>query len=153
MTGEHHSRDGPIMRRSGVLEISSGHHSTTKKGTVMTFKKSVVTLVFCALSGLAVAAAPEGGGKPGKEAGTAPTSAAMQEMMGKTCPEHSGARADDGRELECVKGAWQAAPPESAKSGQSKAKKRAVCRFRCSVSHGIEVCRGNGPQCNGVSPW
>jgi hypothetical protein len=118
----------------------------------MTFKKSVVTLVFCALSGLAMAAAPEGGsGEAGK--GVVPMSAAMQEMVGKTCPEHSGARGDDGRELECVKGAWQAASSEQAKSGKSKLKKARVCRFRCSVSHGIEVCRGNGPQCNGVSPW
>lgn len=122
----------------------------------MKFKQSVVILVFCMFSGLAMAAAPErGSAEAGKAAGAAPApmSAAMQEMVGKTCPEHSGARGDDGRELECVKGAWQAAPPESAKSGQSKAKKRAVCRFRCSTSHGIEVCRGNGPQCNGVSPW
>lgn len=122
----------------------------------MTFKKSVLTLVFCALSGLAVAAAPAGGsGEAGKAAGAAPApmSTAMQEMVGKTCPEHSSARGDDGREMECVKGAWQAVSPEQAKSGQTKAKRRAVCRFRCSTSHGIEVCRGNGPQCNGVSPW
>jgi hypothetical protein len=122
----------------------------------MTFKKSVVTLVFCALSGLAVAAAPEGGsGEVGKAAGAAPApmSAAMQKMVGKTCPELSSARSDDGRELECVKGAWQVVSPQQAKTAQAKLRKARVCRFRCSVSHGIEVCRGNGPQCNGVSPW
>jgi len=122
----------------------------------MTFKKSLVTLVFCAFSGMAVAAAPVGGGgEVGKAAGAAPApmSASMQEMVGKTCPEYSSALGDDGRELVCVKGAWQAASSGQAKTAQAKRRTARVCRFRCSVSHGIEVCRGNGPQCNGVSPW
>jgi hypothetical protein len=122
----------------------------------MKFRKTIVSLALCLFSGLTMAAAPEAGSvEAGKAAGAAPApmSAAMQEMVGKKCPEHSGARSDDGRELECVNGAWQASPPASAKGSQAKAKKRAVCRFRCRVSHGIEVCRGNGPQCNGVSPW
>ena len=120
----------------------------------MKFKQSVVTLVFCVFSGIAMAGAPEGGsGEPGKAAAPASMSAAMQEMVGKTCPEHSSARGDDGREMECVKGAWQAVTPQQAKTAQAKLRKARVCRFRCSTSHGIEVCRGNGPQCNGVSPW
>ena len=113
----------------------------------MKFKQSAIIGVFCLFSGLAVAAAPEG-----KEP-AAQTSTAMKEMVGKFCEERSAARAGDGRELECVKGAWRAVSPEQAKAGQSNLRKARVCRFRCSVSHGIEVCRGNGPQCNGVSPW
>ena len=23
----------------------------------------------------------------------------------------------------------------------------------CKVTNGVEVCKGNGPQCNGKSPW
>ncbi|WHZ15422.1 MAG: hypothetical protein OJF52_002266 [Nitrospira sp.] len=27
------------------------------------------------------------------------------------------------------------------------------CTFTCTLEGGITVCRGNGPQCNGKSPW
>lgn len=117
----------------------------------MKFKTAMVSLALCLFSGLTMAAAPEASGaEAGKAAAAAPMSSAMQDMVSQKCSEHSRARGDDGRELGCVKGAWQVSA--SAKGKQSKAR-RAVCVFRCSVSHGIEVCRGNGPQCNGVSPW
>lgn len=34
-----------------------------------------------------------------------------------------------------------------------QAKMRKACVFTCRKSHGIWVCKGNGPQCNGQSPW
>jgi len=34
-----------------------------------------------------------------------------------------------------------------------QAKMRNECVFTCTMSHGIWVCKGNGPQCNGRSPW
>ena len=114
----------------------------------MKLKQCVVVLVCCMFSGMAVAAAPDAGGEAGKGAKPAPMSKAMQEMVGKTCPEFSAARGDDGRELECAKGKWQAV----AQDGSAKAKMRAECKFSCKKTHGIEVCRGNGPQCNGKTP-
>ena len=32
-------------------------------------------------------------------------------------------------------------------------KKRKACVFTCRKSHGIWVCKGNGSQCDGQSPW
>ena len=119
----------------------------------MTFKQGYMACALLVFSGLAAAAAPEGKESAAKQPDAAQTSTAMKKMVDKSCEEHSAARAGDGRELECVKGAWRAVSPEQAKAGQSNLRKARVCRFRCSVSHGIEICRGNGPQCDGVSPW
>jgi hypothetical protein len=121
----------------------------------MKFKQGVVVLVWCVVSGMTLAAAPEAGGKAGKGAKLDSMSKAMQEMVGKACEEFSAARGDDGSELECVKGKWRV--EELAQDGSpKKAKMRPVvkvCIFTCSTSHGIEVCKGNGSQCNGKSPW
>lgn len=113
----------------------------------MKFKQCVIVLVCCMFSGIAVAAAPDAGGEAGKDAKPAPMSKAMQEMVGKDCPEYSAARGDDGRELECAKGKWRAV----AQDGSTTAKMRA-CRFRCKTTYGVEICKGNGPQCDGKTP-
>ncbi len=41
------------------------------------------------------------------------------------------------------------------KSGTSApaVKKRQTCVYKCTKENGIWICRGNGPQCNGQSPW
>lgn len=113
----------------------------------MKLKQCVVFLVCCMFSGIAVAAPPDAGGEAGKGAKPA-MSKAMQEMVGKDCPQYSGARGDDGRELECAKGKWRAVEQD----GSTTAKMRAECKFTCRKSHGIEICKGNGPQCNGKTP-
>jgi hypothetical protein len=41
----------------------------------------------------------------------------------------------------------------SSSESTNQTRMRKQCVFTCRKSHGIWVCRGNGPQCNGKSPW
>ena len=41
----------------------------------------------------------------------------------------------------------------SAAETTRQAKRRRKCTFTCRKSDGIWVCKGNGSQCDGISPW
>lgn len=69
----------------------------------------------------------------------------LKDMVGQHCLDFSTARDDAGNVLGCAKGRWLKAELKQAKA--------AACVFRCTRENGIEVCRGNGPQCDGVDPW
>lgn len=41
----------------------------------------------------------------------------------------------------------------AAMADSNAARKAKQCEFRCRKTHDVWVCKGNGPQCNGKSPW
>jgi hypothetical protein len=49
------------------------------------------------------------------------------------------------------------APPHQGSSvvtqPQTKAAGKKPCKFTCTVEQGVEICRGNGPQCDGQIPY
>lgn len=42
---------------------------------------------------------------------------------------------------------------KKSNAGAPAAQKGKRCVFTCTKENGIWICRGNGPQCNGQSPW
>ncbi len=70
-------------------------------------------------------------------------------LTGTSCETDAYAETKDGHHYHCEQGRWAAL----TMTPQARPQGTKPCVFKCSVENGAWVCRGNGPQCDGKSPW
>jgi hypothetical protein len=107
------------------------------------FRRSFPLALASALASAALAAPPSTAGREPSEGGTV--------AAGQPCEGVAVARVH-GHKFWCKDGTWQTTPPAATPDTASKKPKK--CDFTCRTDRktGIEICKGNGPQCNGKTP-